>query len=146
MLITIDTNVLYQALRSSSGASFQIMQLVRAGSCRIVLSQSVFTEYQDVLTRQSSLDAFELTRNDVEMFLRYIAYIGQKFDPHFLFRPNLKDENDNMFVELAIASQSRYLVTSNIKDFVSGELLLNNFQLFTPAQFLKNWRKHHEKS
>ena len=61
-------------------------------------------------------------------------------------RPNLKDENDNMFVELAIASQSRYLVTSNIKDFVSGELLLNNFQLFTPAQFLKHWRKHHEES
>ena len=144
MLITIDTNVLYQALRSSSGASFQIMQLVRAGSCRIALSQSVFTEYQDVLTRQSSLDAFELTRNDIEKILRYIAYIGKKFDPHFLFRPNLKDENDNMFVELAIASQSKYLVTSNIKDFVSGELLLNNFQLFTPAQFLKKWRKHHE--
>ena len=144
MLITIDTNVLYQALRSSSGASFQIMQLVRAGSCRIALSQSVFTEYQDVLTRQSSLDAFELTRNDIEKILRYIAYIGKKFDPHFLFRPNLKDENDNMFVELVIASQSKYLVTSNIKDFVSGELLLNNFQLFIPAQFLKNWRKHHE--
>ena len=144
MLITIDTNVLYQALRSSSGASFQIMQLVRAGSCRMALSQPVFTEYQDVLTRQSSLDAFELTRGDMKKILRYIAYIGQKFDPHFLFRPNLKDENDNMFVELAIASQSRYLVTSNTKDFVSGELRLNNFQLFTPAQFLKNWRRYHE--
>ncbi|MCK5679772.1 putative toxin-antitoxin system toxin component, PIN family [bacterium] len=144
MLVTIDTNVLYQALRSSLGASFQIMQLVRAGRCRMALSQPVFTEYQDVLTRQSSLDAFELTRNDVEKILRYIAYVGRKTDPHFLFRPNLKDENDNMFVELAIASQSRYLVTSNTKDFVSGELLLNNFQLFSPAQFLKNWRRHYE--
>ncbi len=144
MLITIDTNVLYQALRSSSGASFQIMQLVRAGSCRIALSQAVFTEYQDVLTRQSSLDAFELTRDDVEKILRYVAYVAQKTDPRFLFRPNLKDENDNMFVELAIASQSKYLITSNTKDFVSGELLLDNFQLFTPAQFLQNWRTHHE--
>ncbi len=144
MLITIDTNVLYQALRSNSGASFQIMQLVRSGSCRMALSQPVFTEYQDVLTRKNSLEAFELTRRDIQKVLRYIAYSGKKFDPHFLFRPNLKDENDNMFIELAIASQSRYLVTSNTKDFVSGELLLNNFLLLTPGQFLKNWRKFHE--
>lgn len=144
MLITLDTNVLYQALRSNMGASFQIMGLLRTGNCRIALSQAVFTEYQDVLTRQSSLDAFELTHNDVEKVLRYIAYIGHKFDPYFLFRPNLTDENDNIFVELAIASQSKYLVTSNIKDFVSGELILENFRIVTPAQFLKIWREYHE--
>jgi predicted nucleic acid-binding protein len=44
-----------------------------------------------------------------------------------LFRPNLKDENDNMFVELAIVSQSKFLITNNIKDFVSGELIFDNF-------------------
>ncbi len=96
MLITIDTNVLYQALRSSSGASFLIMKLVRSGSCRIALSQPVFAEYQDVLTRKSSLAAFELTHSDVEKILRYISHVGQKFDPYFLFRPNLKDENDKI--------------------------------------------------
>lgn len=144
MLITIDTNVIYQSLRSKSGASFQIMQLVRAGHCRLALSHPVFTEYQDVLTRDSSLKVFELSQKDVGKILRYVAYIGLKTDPRFLFRPNLKDENDNMFIELAIASQSEYLITSNIKDFVSGELIFDSFQLLTPSQFLNKWRKSHD--
>ena len=144
MLITVDTNVIYQSLRSNSGASFQIMQLVRKGFCRLALSQPVFTEYQDVLTRDSSLVSFALCREDIEKILRYIAYISQETDPRFLFRPNLKDENDNMFVELAIASQSEYLITSNTKDFISGELLFDSFQLITPGFFLKNWRKMYE--
>ncbi len=144
MLITVDTNIMYQALRSSAGASFQILQLVRTGSLRLVLSQPVFAEYQDVLTRPKSLEAFGLSRRDVVKFLRYIAYIGEKFDPYFLFRPNLKDENDNLFIELAIVSQSRYLITSNTKDFVSGELLFDNFTLVTPAKFIAIWREFHE--
>lgn len=144
MVITLDTTVLFQALRSNQGASFFILQLVRAGACRLALSQPVFTEYEDVLTRPKSLHAFALTREDVAKFLRYVAYIGEKHDPRFLFRPNLRDEDDNMFVELAIVSQSRYLVTSNLRDFASGELLFDSFELVTPARFVSIWREHYE--
>ncbi len=51
MIVTIDTNIMYQALMSSLGASFRILQLVRAGNCRLALSQPVFSEYEKVLTR-----------------------------------------------------------------------------------------------
>jgi putative PIN family toxin of toxin-antitoxin system len=141
MIVTLDTNILYQALNSQHGASFYIFQLIRAGSIRLALSNSVFCEYEDVLTRSTSLQAFELTKQDVTKFLRYIAFIGEKFEPYFLFRPNLKDEADNMFVELAIVSHSQYLVTSNIKDYKSSSLILDNFQLLTPANFAKQWRE-----
>lgn len=110
----------------------------------IVWTLERLKQSQDVLTRPESLKAFELTRKDVVRFLRYIAYIGEKNDPQFLFRPNLKDEADNMFVELAIASQSRWLITSNLKDFVSGELQFDNFELVTPANFIKIWKKYYE--
>ncbi|MHC4884772.1 MAG: putative toxin-antitoxin system toxin component, PIN family [Planctomycetota bacterium] len=144
MLITVDTNVMYQALRSSLGASYRIMQLVRAGSCRLALSQPVFTEYEGVLTRPSSLNAFGLRRKEAVSFLRYVAYISEKFDPRFLLRPNLRDEDDNMFVELAFVSQSTYLITSNTKDFVSGDLRFDSFQLRTPSAFITMWRSYHE--
>ncbi len=140
MIITLDTNILYQALNSRNGASSYILQLVRAGHFQIALSNSTFCEYEDVLTRPTSLKAFLLTKEDVTKFLRYIAFIGEKFDPYFLFRPNLKDEADNMFVELAVVSHSRYLVTSNIKDYQNSNLILDNFQLITPANFIKQWR------
>jgi len=66
--------------------------------------------------------------------------ISQEIDPSFLFRPNLKDENDNMFVELAIASQSKYLITSNTKSFVSGKLLFDSINY--PWRFLEKMEKN----
>ena len=141
MIITLDTNIMYQALHSSSGASYYIFQLVRDGRFQIALSNPTFCEYEDVLTRPKSLKAFGLEREDVVRFLRYIAFVGEKFDPRFLFRPNLKDEADNMFVELAVTSNSKYLVTSNIKDYKDSDLILNDFQLVTPAEFVKEWRR-----
>ena len=144
MIVTIDTNVMYQALRSCKGASHYILQLVRAGNFQIAISNATFYEYEDVLTRPESLTAFEMEKKDIIKFLRYIAYIGEKYDPRYLFRPNLKDESDNMFIELAIVSNSRYLITSNIKDYKSGDLLINNFKLATPTQFAIDWRKKND--
>ncbi len=110
----------------------------------MAISPSVFFEYEDVLTRPESLSAFELSTSDMVRFLRFIAYISAKFDPQFLFRPNLKDEADNMFVELAVVSQSQYLITSNIRDYISGELRFDDLRIITPAEFVKKWRLEHE--
>lgn len=73
--------------------------------------------------------------------LRYLAYTSSEFDPKFLFRPNLKDENDNIFVELAIVSGSTHIITSNIKDFINTDLKFDNFKIITPGDFIKQWRQ-----
>ncbi len=140
MLITLDTSILYQALMSKTGASYFILQQVRNRKIQIALSVPVFLEYQDVLTRDKSLKDFELTLNDVEKFLRFIAYIGKPFEIYFLLRPNLKDEKDNKLVELAVTSQSDYLITSNIRDFKDAELKFDQLKIITPAEFVKMWR------
>ena len=45
-------------------------------------------------------------------------------------RPNLRDENDNMFVDLAFASNCQFLVTSNVSDFLqNSELKFDGFAL-----------------
>ena len=69
-----------------------------------------------------------------------ITYIGKTFEIYFLFHPNLKDEKDNMIVELAITSQSDYLITSNIRDFKNAELKFDELKVFTPGEFIKMWR------
>ncbi len=74
----------------------------------------------------------------------FIALVGVKTDIRFLLRPNLRDENDNMFMELAFASDSRYIVTKNIRDFTyRPELRLDEIQIITSADFMKNWRLQH---
>jgi len=131
---------MYQALRGCRGASFYILQLVRSGRFQIAISNSTFPEYEDVLTRPESLKKFDLAREDVTKFLRYIAFVAEKYDPHFLFRPNSKD--DNMFAELAVTSNSKFLATSNTRDFQHSDLIFKGFQLITPAEFVKEWRRN----
>ena len=126
---------------SKTGASYFILQQVRNRKIRIALSVPVFFEYQDVLTRDKSLKDFELELNDVEKFLRFIAYIGKTFEIYFLLRPNLKDEKDNKIVELAVTSQSNYLITSNIRDFKNAELKFDQLKIITPGEFVKMWRE-----
>lgn len=140
MLVTLDTNILYQALKSKTGASNFILQQVRNRKIQIALSVPVFHEYQDVLMREASLNDFELHVNDVEKFLRFIAFVSKTFDIYFLLRPNLKDEEDNKIVELAVTSQSDFLITSNIRDFKNAELIFEQLKVITPSDFVKLWR------
>ena len=141
MLITVDTNIIFQALYSSEGASFYILQLIRSGHLQLALSHYVFLEYEDIRLRPASLKSFDLSRKSAMQVLRYLAYTSSEFDPKFLFRPNLQDENDNIFVELAIVSGSTYIITSNIKDFINADLKFDNFKIITPGNFIKQWRQ-----
>ena len=141
MLLTLDTNILYQALKSTAGASYFILQQVRNRKIQIALTVPVFLEYKDVLTRDKSLKDFELLLNDVDKFLRFIAYISKTFEIYFLLRPNLKDEKDNKIVELAVTSQSNYLITSNVRDFKNAELKFDQLKIITPGKFVKMWRE-----
>lgn len=141
MLLTLDTNVLHMALYSNKGASFQILQGIRNGELQLALSVPVFKEYEEVLTRSSKLEELGLSRGDVSFFLDALALLGFPFDIHFLMRPNLRDEADNMFVDLAFASSSEYLVTLNKRDFeIMPDLKMDSFRIVTPRDFLIEWR------
>ncbi len=146
MLVVLDTNVLFQSLYSSEGASHYILGLVRHQKIKLAISLKVFAEYEDVLKRKKSLKSFGLDLDDIERVLSLIAYIGRPFDTHFLFRPNLKDESDNIFVELAVASGAKFVVTNNIRDFTNNsQLRFPDFLVVTPSEFVKRWRIENEK-
>jgi putative PIN family toxin of toxin-antitoxin system len=138
--ITLDTNVLYQALRNAAGTSHAILQLVRHGEIQLALSVPVFQEYEAVLTRKETLEQCGLTASDMKRVLDFIAFAGHPVSVHYLLRPNLQDEADNMFVELAFASKSLYLITSNMKDYRKAELKFDSFVTILPAEFMKRWR------
>lgn len=144
MKIVVDTSILFQAMYSSAGASHAMFKILRSGDIKIALSIPVFQEYCEVLLRKESLAQFELSKGDIQKVLDFIALVGVKTDIRFLLRPNLRDENDNMFMELAFASDSRYIVTKNIRDFTyRPELRLDEIQIITSADFMKNWRLQH---
>ena len=142
--VTVDTNILYQAVCSRLGASNAILQLVRGGDLQVAISVPVYEEYCAVLSRPQVRRATGLSQVDIDAVLEFIALAGIPTPIDFLWRPNLKDESDNMFVELAVASGSEYLITRNRRHYSIGNaLLFDSFAVVTPAEFLTQWRKIH---
>ena len=66
--------------------------------------------------------------------LRYLASIAHLQDVHFLWRPFLRDPDDDMVLECAVASGSQFIITNNTKDFKRAPELRVN--AITPAEFL----------
>ncbi len=111
----------------------------------MTISIPVFQEYQDVLKRKRTLDFIQKTEEDIDTVLEFIALVAEPFVMNYLWRPNLRDEKDNIFAELAFNSGSKYLITKNINDFTIGnDLSLDSYTVITPSDFLKMWRKENE--
>ena len=144
MVITIDTNVLLAGLISQSGASHQILKLVINEKITLALSTQVILEYDDVLKREELLKLTRLNHEQVEDILDLLTLLALQNNIYYRLRPNLKDEKDNLFIECAFASNSHYLLTSNIKEFKGGELKGFKFKVLTPKVFYQMWRKEHE--
>lgn len=137
MVISLDTNVVFSALYSNLGASHYILRLIFDEKVKLALSTPVFFEYYDVLTRKKNLSKLNLSISEIESILDLIALLSRKHSIYFLLRPNLIDESDNIFYECAFASNSKYLVTSNIRHFKGSELKGFNFKIVTPGKFYK---------
>lgn len=131
--IVIDTNVLVAALRSREGASFKLVMALTAGAYRPCLSVPLFIEYESVLKRSELVSS--LSSNDIDSFLDYFLSQSSIHEVFFLWRPFLKDPKDDLVLEAAVASQSQYLVTFNLRDFVDVDKFFG-IRVVTPQQFL----------
>lgn len=72
-----------------------------------------------------------MTRGEVDAVLDLLLLNGDLHSLSFLWRPNLTDADDDLFVECAFVSQSDFLITRNVRDFTSGELGPMHFAVIT---------------
>jgi putative PIN family toxin of toxin-antitoxin system len=131
--IILDTNVLYSGLYSSEGASFQILRAIERGQIQIILSTALLFEYEDTLYRKRS--DLGLSEKEIEAVLDNLCSLGDHQKIYYLWRPFLKDPNDDLILEVAVASQTEIIVTHNIKDFNGIEKF--GIRAITPKQLLK---------
>lgn len=137
--ITLDTSVLVAAVRSRSGASYALLSQVPERRFELALTVALYTEWQAVLTRPEHLPP-GATPQLALGFLRYLASVAHLQDVHFLWRPWLRDPDDDMVLECAVASGSRFIVTHNIRDFRGAQAF--KVQPVTPGDFLRFLRRN----
>lgn len=133
MKVVFDTNILVAAARSKQGASFALMSMLPSKRFELALSVSLYTEWQAVMTRPENLPP-GMSSEDALAFLRYLASISHLQDVFYLWRPRLKDPDDDMVLECAVAAGCRYIVMHNLRDFSGIESL--GIQAIRPADFL----------
>ena len=109
--IVIDTNVLVAAARSNTGASFELLRLFAAGDARWQwnISTALLLEYEAVLKREQHREGRGLAV--IDRFLDDLAARANRHAIFYLIRPFLTDPDDELIIELALASAADYIVT-----------------------------------
>ena len=132
--VVLDTNVLVAGLRSSLGASHRVLSLVGTGRFVHVVSVALLFEYEAAVKRPEA--GVRLPRALVDDILDYVCAVGQRQQIYFLWRPVLKDPNDDLVLEVAVHGQCDRIVTFNTRDFAGTKRFGIGVQ--TPAEFLRS--------
>ena len=137
MRVVIDTCVWVSAVRSRRGASFALLSEIGHGRFQFGISVPLFLEYKAKLPEASAEGTEPLTRAQVDGILAALAHYGEPVPIFFRLRPNLPDESDDMVFECAANFGAAFIVTHNVRHFVSPELRGYAIQVLRPAEFIE---------
>ena len=104
-------------MRSPAGASAAIIRSIRQGQATLLLSVPLALEYEAVCLKAEHRVAAGLTEPEVDIFVTAVIAMAEPVETHFLWRPQLRDPNDEMVLEVAVNGKADALVTFNVRDY-----------------------------
>lgn len=113
----LDTDVIVAAVRSDRGASRLLLTAALEQRYRVLASVSLMLEYESVLTRPEHLEAAGISAADVDDLLDAIAVVVEPIRISYLWRPVLRDPDDDLVLETAVNGHADIVVTFNRRDF-----------------------------
>jgi putative PIN family toxin of toxin-antitoxin system len=130
--VVLDTSVLVAALRSRNGASWHLLSSLGSERWRPNVTVAVVLEYEAVLKRDCA--DLGLTPEGADAVLDAVCSQSGLYRQYFSARPALRDPNDEMILEAAIASRSDFIITFNKRDFGGCERF--GIRCIAPREFL----------
>jgi putative PIN family toxin of toxin-antitoxin system len=136
----MDTNVVVAGLRSTKGASFQILQALRRGEWRCILSNHLLTEYQEKLLEMAG--SLDVTPDDVDGMLTVLCAHAEECQLRPDWPPVLAhDPDDEPLVQLAYESGANVVITHNVRHLLPARGL--GIKILQPVDFLLKLRGEH---
>ncbi len=135
----MDTSVLVAGVRSQSGASYALLDLVADRRVTALATPPLFLEYEDVLKRPEQRLAHRHMHDDNDRVLTALAMVLEPVTIYFRWRPLLHDMDDDMVLEAAINGHADALVTHNVTDFADVAPRFG-ISVLRPAELLMRMR------
>jgi putative PIN family toxin of toxin-antitoxin system len=108
MKIVLDTNVFISGI-FFSGPPSQILKAWKDQKIQIVLSKEILNEYQRVAEELSK----KISSIDIEPIIELLTIYGEIVETESISVTVCEDPDDNMFLECAIASNSKIIVSGD---------------------------------
>jgi putative PIN family toxin of toxin-antitoxin system len=115
--LVLDTDAVVAAMRSPTGASAALLRAVRDKRVTMLLSVPLAMEYEAVCRWPQHRDEAGLSVRQVGILLDAVIAMAIPVATHFLWRPQLRDVNDEMVLETAVNGRANALVTFNVRDY-----------------------------
>jgi predicted nucleic acid-binding protein len=100
------------------------------------MGNALFAEYEEVLGREAIFQKSRLNVQERNELFDIFLFGCEWVRVYYQWRPNLRDESDKHLIELAVAGNARCIVTRNVRDLTSGQLLFPHIAVLTPEQLL----------
>ncbi|MEA5077122.1 MAG: putative toxin-antitoxin system toxin component, PIN family [Anaerolineaceae bacterium] len=133
MLVVLDTNVLVSGLLNGAGSPGQVLDLLLDGHLNLAYDDRIMGEYEDVLARPE----LHLPQTQVKEVLNYFELSGLFIDAETLSPLGFPDPGDLPFAEVFISSNSKALITGNLRHF--APLIEKGLRVISPKQFLDEY-------
>lgn len=134
--LVLDTNVLVTALCNQDGASHLLIRWVLADKIILSASPALWLEYEAVIKRPEIRLRHGIALENLDIVLDTLAAHVEPVHLSYLWRPQLRDPNDEMVLETALNAGADALVTFNTKDFAAAVKRFN-LRLLTPSECVK---------
>ncbi len=140
-MVVIDTNIFVGAMnRGLNGLNRHITELCFLDKLQPLMSDELYFEYEDLLSRDYLYQNSTLTKDERNRFFDAFCSICQVVDIHYRWRPNLKDESDNHIIEMAISGGASHVLTWNAHDFKQADLVIPDITIIRPDEFINAYK------
>lgn len=136
----LDTDVIVSAMRGLSGASAALLGAALDKRLTMLASVPLYFEYEVKCTDPVHWTAAGLTQEQANIVVNGLAALIEPVKTHFLlWRPMLRDPNDEMVLEVAANGSAEAIVTFNLRDYGKAPQAFN-IEVINPSTGIRRVR------
>ncbi len=127
--LVLDTNVLISALWKPGSVPDRAVTAIVAHGARVLYDARILDEWRTVLARPKFK---KIPRERTAALIDELVAHGEEVHDVTPWPHAMKDDDDRIFVEVALAGKATVLVTGNLKDYPQDQ----GFEVYPPATLL----------